>query len=433
MSQTLKNPESEVNVIYRPFPEQRAFHKAAYQYYARLISAGTGSGKTFGGLGEAFYWVNRFPGSYGLICEPTYKMLTRILIRQKIPDFFGATLEQLCANRLIKSFNKTRMEIEWWNRARWEMLGLDDPESAEGVDADYIWADEFRLVGGSGPAGIRKQEIALQVFNRRLRGSTYGRLHNYPRGLWFTTTPDVPGTPLHEMFEDPKSDLFEPDSKVFRWSLDANIYTPERWKDRVKAMHVPGSGLYKRFVLGIAAPAGDVTYAFDYSVHVIKKLPSKPSLRLIVGGIDWGWTNPACLLVIGFDYDFRAYVLEEFYQTRCDNETLIKEARDLESRWGRVKWICGHEEPKSIQDFNRAGLHAVKNETKRDEGVREMGGRFVVQGDLKPRIFVHEGCVQWIGEVQSYNAEVKQGDHAMDPTRYVLASVVKVAPAFVLG
>lgn len=434
MSQTIQR----LKIPYKPFPEQAAFHRDRAKFWARLVAAATGGGKTACGLWEALRWTFKYPGSLGLVTEPTYAMVTRILLAEAIPEMLGSTLSACPA---VKSYNKMEHLVEWWNGTRWWVIGMDKPESAEGPNVDWIWSDEFRLIGGSGVAGQRKQETAWLVYNRRLRGSAWGRAKGYPTGLWLTMTADHPGSVTYTHFEDPKEKL--KDSRVYRWDIDANIHLTEAYRARVKLSHVPGTGLYNRFVLGLFAAAGVGSYAFDSTVHVFEEYPNLQLLQRVEYGVDWGWTNPAAIYAIGFDNDGRAMVLEEFYQSRADNEVLIKAAKEMRERWEpdlrfrRGRFWCGHEEPKSIDAFNRAGLPAEANKTKRGEGIREMGGRFTVQGDKRPRIRVHSSCVQWINEVQSYDSEIKQGDHAMDATRYVLANVIEMPagqrPAVVLG
>lgn len=402
---------------YAPFPEQTAFHEDRYKRFARLVSAGTGGGKTACGLAESIYWTFECPGSHGLILYPTYGMLQRILLDETIPDMFGCNLEEIPA---VKEFHKTKFMVEWYNGTTWHLLGLDEPERSEGSNVDWIWADEFRLVGGSGKAARAKQETAMKVCLRRLRGSSSGRLLLYPQGIWFTTTPDAPGSVTHENFEDPEKKL--EDSQVYRWSIDANIYLPERWRQSVKRAHIPGSGLYNRFIEGLFAAVSAGSYAFDSTIHVFKTHPKLGVLREILYGVDWGWSNPCCILAIGMDGDDRAFILEEFYQSRASLETIIKTAEEMEGRWGRGRFYCGHEEPRSIDEFKKAGLDAVPNKTKRDAGIRAVGGRFVKVGDNRPRIQVHESCVNWISEVQVYDVKKKEYDHSMDATRYPLAS-----------
>jgi hypothetical protein len=140
----------------------------------------------------------------------------------------------------------------------------------------------------------------------------------------------------------------------------------------------------------------------------------------MVYGVDWGWSNPACILAIGLDGDDRAYVLEEFYQRRASLETIIKAAEELQERWGAGKFVCDRSEPRSIEEFRRAGLNAVPDGSKREEGVRELGGRFQAAGDGRPRIYVHRSCVNFISEVQVYDETKKEFDHAIDACRYGL-------------
>ena len=427
---------------YDPFLQQVAFHEDRYTVKHRLVSAATGGGKTKCGFAEVLYWTLECPGSTGLIMYPTFRMLRNILLAQTIPETLGM---ELANYPLVQDFNKMEFMVNWKAvegediGTKWILLGLDEPEIAEGMSVDWAWVDEFRLIGGSGPSAVMKQQTVKETIIRRLRGSVYGRKRNYPVGFWVTTTPDEPGSPLHKAFEDPKT-KFE-NCKVYRWGIDANIKLSEDWRKEVKASHVPGTGLYNRFVLGLFAMVGIGSYAFDGSIHIFDQYPPRTQIVDVQYGVDWGWTNPSVVLAIGFDYDGRALILEEFYQARTSIETLIRAAKEMRDRWepatqGNPKGIfwCDASEPGNINEFRKAGLNAIANETKRDDGIREMGGRFPKSGDGKPRLYVHRGCVNWISEVQVYDSNLKQGDHAMDGTRYVLANKRKTGqPAWFFG
>ena len=212
-----------VNPGYEPHAgKQQQFHDDRYEVFARLISAGTGGGKTEAGFHEAWSWTCENPDCVGYIFEPIYPMLNRILI-PLMEMRLGAPLEK-CP--FVAQFHRTENRIKWRNGATWWLVGLDDPEMAEGPNVDWIWADEFRLVGGSGPSARRKQETAWKVFIRRLRGSRPGN----ETGLWITTTPDAPGSVLYEKFEDPVKR--SPNSKVYRWGIDENTFLSEEYGRR---------------------------------------------------------------------------------------------------------------------------------------------------------------------------------------------------------
>jgi hypothetical protein len=414
---------------YTAFPQQAAFHNDRYEVFARLVSAGTGGGKTYCGLVEAIYWTIECPGSVGMIFEPTYRMLTTIILNQSIPDLMGVPIEN---SPFVKRFQRTEGRVDWKNGSRWYMMGLDEPERAEGPSIDWIWADEFRLVGGSGAVAQKKQETAWQVFLRRLRGSPTGRARGWPRGIWITTTPDYPGSVLYKRFEDPRERMGG--AKIYRWGVDANIHLPEEWRQAIKASHVEGTGLYERFINGIFAQVGAGVYAFDSTIHLTENIPVKRfHFKRMIYGVDFGWSQASAIIAIWVDRDNRAYIVDEFYQSRCSIERLCDEALAMKVKWGHGRFYCDPAEPRSIDALRAAGLPVEKNAIKRDAGIHEMGGRFKVEPDGRPRIYVHPRCVNWIQEVQSYDSAIKENDHAMDATRYALGNLRVANPAWILG
>ncbi len=403
---------------YQPFSQQKRFHDDRYDVFARLVSAATGGGKTACGLAEALYWTLECPGSVGLILEPTYGMLNRILLGDAIPSMLDSSLE---ACPLVRQFRRDILMAEWENGSRWWLLSLEEPERVEGPNIDWIWADEYRLVGGSGPVAQPKQTLAWQSLIRRLRGSTEGRRKGYPVGIWVTTTPDQPGSVLHTHFEDSTNKFYVKDSRVYRWDLNANIKLREEWRKEVIASYPPDSGLYKRFVKGLFAEVGGITFAFDGTKHILEQRPRPGFFKTMIYGVDYGWTNPAAIVAIGFDGDGRAYIVDEYYQARESLETQIQEGKRMVADWGSGQFICDRSAPQNIDAMQKAGLLAVADESKREEGINELSARFPDAGDGRPRIFVYKGCVNTISEFQSYDEQVKANDHATDATRYALS------------
>lgn len=407
--------QQEIIVKYTPHSHQARFHDDRYKVYARLIAAGTGGGKTLAGWYETFLWAFENSGSVGYVFEPNYKMVRRILI-PTFEDLFGKPPET-CS--LVKTYRKLDNCITWINGSKTWFMGLDEPENAEGPNVDYIWCDEYRLVGGSGPSAKGKQEIAWRVINRRLRGSVPNK---YPVGLWITTTPDAPGSVIHGKFENPKTRI--KNSKIYRWSIYDNPYLRESYLREIESSH--SGGLAERFIHGRFATVASGSFAFDYSIHVIPNdLIDVPSeFKRGVHGVDFGWSNPSAIIAVGVDGDGRAYVVDEFYQTRVSDETLLSEARALKEEHRDWVFYCDRSEPKTIQYLQAGGIVARADESKRDDGIREVGGRFTVQGDGKARIYIHERCTNLIAELQVYDAERKEYDHAVDALRYALSSLM---------
>ncbi len=398
--------QTEVLISYSPDAgEQETFHNDRYKIPYRAIFAGVGSGKTIAGVFEDISWCMENAGIVGYVFEPTYKMVRRVLIPTlEHPKILGAPLD---TNPIISAFKRGDNCIEFVNGSILWFGSLEEPSMAEGPNIDFIHVDEAQY--------IRYFSEAWDVILRRLRGT--GRFPPSRQAAWITTTPPalLPRDRLYEFFEDPETR--NPLSKVYRWGLFDNPHTSERYKQEIVASH--HGSLAKRFIEGRFAPAGTGSFDFDSTIHEIKQVEENV-IRDIVYGVDFGWTNPSAIVCVGFDGDDRAYILDEFYQNRTQTETLIQELKLMQEQFGIGRVYCDRSEPQTITTFNRAGLNAYPDQSKRDDGIHELGGRFHIQEDERPRIYVSSKCVNWIHEVMVYDADVKENDHAMDATRYAI-------------
>lgn len=393
---------------YEPHPKQASFHQGRYDHRYRAVFAGVGSGKTLCGLAEGIQWSLENPGSVGYVFEPTYKMVRRILI----PTLESSLLlgKPLQSNPYVTDYRVGDSLIEFDNDSTLWFGSLEEPEFAEGPNIDWIHVDEAQY--------IRRFNEAWDVILRRLRGSGKPRMSR--QGAWVTTTPPplLPGDRLYEFFENPATR--SENAAVYRWSItDNQANLPRGYVDDIKATH--HGSLAKRFIEGLFAPAGTGSFDYDSTTHELSEVPAG-TVRLVVYGVDFGWTNPSAIVAVGFDNDDRAYVLDEFYQNRVQTETLIEEIKEMQRTLGEGPVICDSSQPQTIDMFLKAGLIASGNMSKREDGIAELGGRFHVQDDGKPRIYVKRHCTHWISEVLSYNADVKENDHAVDATRYAVMS-----------
>lgn len=401
--------KNEWTIPYYPHSKQRGFHEDRYTVKFRLISGGTGSGKTIAGVFEMLSYLLENNGAVGYIFEPSYRMVRRILI----PTLEGLLGYPIESNHVVEAYMKTESRIDFRNGSKLWFGGLEDPESAEGPNVDFIQCDEARLV--------RHFDVAWRVIQRRIRGSVPGK---YQTGAFITTTPDAPGSILHCFFENPKTR--DVDSRVYRMSIDDNIHLPADYIEGIKRSH--HGGLAERFIYGRFAAVGAGTIPFDATVHVVSFI-DRATLKEVIYGVDFGFTNPSCILAVGFDGDGRAYVLTEFYQRRVMHTDLAQEAEQMQSQFGRERFYCDRSQPETIEQFKSLGIRAEGSRAKRDESIREMAGRFLQAGDGKPRIFISDECVNLIAELQTYDENVKENDHAVDALRYALASKMKKNPS----
>lgn len=401
--QSLK--EQHAYIRYFPHPKQEQFHNDRYRIRHRAVFTGVGGGKTIAGLSEVIGILVENPGAVAYCWEPTYKMVRRVLIPTLENKWLlGPSIE---THPIVNSYHRGDGYISFIEDQKLWFGSLEEPEYAEGSSIDIALIDEAQYV--------RKFVEAQDVVLRRLRGS--GKTERDITQSIVTTTPPplLPNCRLYDFYENPETRNI--DSKVYRWSMLDNIHLSEQYKREILATH--HGSLAKRFVEGLFAPIGTGSFDFDSTIHEFKSLPANTIIDYVYG-VDFGWTNPSAVVCVGFDGDGRAYILDEFYQNRVQTETIIEELKEMQITHGKGKIFCDRSEPQTIDVFRKAGLNAYPDKSKREDGIHDLGGRFHVQADGKPRIYVDDKCVNWIHEVMVYNAEVKENDHAVDATRYAI-------------
>jgi len=386
---------------YTPLPFQLDFHAGRGVWTQRALIAGTGAGKTICGVAEDICWAKAFAGSVGYIFAPTYGMIKRNIL-STFEKFLCKPLEN---HADIANFSKGDMRLDWKNGSTQWFVSLEEPERAEGPNIDYAHIDEARLVHDFATAWL--------VSIRRLRGSGLCQLPFSP-SLWITTTPDFPNSELFKVTEDPHNK--SPEMQIYRASIYDNITLTPQFIAEIVRTHT--GGYAKRFILGQFAMVSGGTIPFDSTIH-IREIP-KENIRYIRYGVDFGWANPSAIIATAFDGDGRAYMIDEVYASQMTTNDIIDRLKHFQILYGEGPVFCDPTELQTIETIRRAGINARKYEYKREDGLRELSGRFLKAGDGRPRVFVSKRCANLISELLEYKDDVKENDHAVDAARYSL-------------
>ena len=208
--------------------------------------------------------------------------------------------------------------------------------------------------------------------------------------------------------------------RVYRWSIFDNPTLPDSFKDEIVKTHT--GGLADRFIHGRFATVSSGSFPFDTTKH-IKELPDKSLIEKVRYGVDFGWSNPSAIIANAFDPDGRGYAVDEFYKTQTSDEELAKAALEMQKEWGKGDFFCDSRFPQAIEKLRNVGLSAKPYSYRREDGLRELGSRFVLCGDGRPRQFVSRRCVNLVSELLEYREDVKEHDHAVDALRYSLPLV----------
>lgn len=399
----------EIEIPYRPFPAQAKFHDSVARF--RAIISGVGFGKSAAGVNEMIMDITEHSDTLSLIFAPTYPMLINTTMR----EFW-----KFCPQEIVADHNRGRHMIEFKNGAKIVYLSGDnerDIDRLRGLTLGSAYGDEISLC----------PYYMWEVIMARIRDPAgSGR-------VWVTTTPKG-YTWLFSLFHEntnPRTGdpLPNPqDFAIFGGRMRDNPHTTEEYKQQLENLYVGvfrKQELYGEFV----GFEGLVYPEFSPSVHVISK---PPKMVKYVGGVDWGYTNPSVLLVVGIDGDGRVYVLEEFYERRVLVESLIKRAQEYRKKYKIETWHADPSRPEHIAEFNNHGLLCYGESVDVLPRINEVATYLPVQKDDKPRLFVHQRCVNTINEFKQYRfPDTKEGkpeqdnpikihDHALDAIGYTI-------------
>jgi phage terminase large subunit len=349
---------------------------------------GVGSGKTFAGAVDALVRAKE-PNTLGLVVAPTYPMLKDATVRT-FADVAGGAIE---------SHNKSDMTTRIRGGGEILFRSADNPDRLRGPNLHWAWLDEAAMC----------RPGTFEIIIGRLRaGDKAGplRITTTPKGRnWLWQRRDDITIFKASSHDNPYIDA------EFARSLDRN-YTGEFARQEI----------YGEF----AHLEGLVYPQFDRDVHVLERNPLE-FVRWALA-IDEGYTNPAVVLLVGYDNDDRMHVLREFYE----RGKLQSEVVDIASQWFAEFncFTCAVDASAAglIADLRNAGVGAMPQKGRVLDGISAIQSRLKVQGDGRPRLTLDPSCENGINEFESHlwksnkDEPVKENDHWLDAIRYLNTS-----------
>lgn len=231
---------------------------------------GTGGGKTALGYWWLHSRMETFPGNTWVIAEPTYNMLSKIILTSSDPG--RPSLEQYLTDighhpRWISKQNL----ILGTDFGQIYLGSADNPDSMQGAAVKGFWLDE---------AGLMKQ-LAYHTATQRvamMRGQILLTTTPYNLGWLKTDVADKTGTEgIH----------------VERWrSIDRPGFPMETYE--LEKKRLPPWRFAMIFDALFERPAGLIYSAFNEKVCLINRMPIQPQWP-VFSGHDFGTANPAAL------------------------------------------------------------------------------------------------------------------------------------------
>jgi phage terminase large subunit len=351
------------------------------------------------------YWV--VADTYELLDEPKRYLL------QFIPEAL---------------FDHVDTKGRWWLKGDIliEFKTIRDPSRKVGSGLNGMWIEE----------AARVKANAWGLYQRPALADKQG---------WciFTTTPlgrDWTYTAIEE-----KANKGEPGYSAHAWVTLDNTRC-DGLADEVEEArrNLPPEYFEREYEASRSAFIGQIYRGFKRANVVVDALPPGIQFAKVVGGCDWGFSNPGALVVCGVTHGDRPHLwfIDEVYSASLLVENFwAPEAKRLMAQWRFNEWTADPAEPDNLMRFQKAGIRVSKH---RNYGSGEFDehARSVLSGIRTMSALIHQGrvhvlkkCHNLATEFENYVWDTTAGgdqlerpkphqkDHAVTVGRYIASSV----------
>lgn len=347
-----------------------------YRQSGEMVVGGpAGTGKTLANLLHLLWFGETYPGARMLIVRKTRASLTESAL---------VTWENLLGSDhpiLGRPINRgNRREYRFPNGSVLVTGGMDRPDKVLSTEWDLVYV----------PEATDLSLLEWETLGGRLRAGAG------PYDLIFgDCNPTTPAHWIYKRYQSGQLTLIHTahkDNPRF-WDTAANTWTPDGQRyvvDRLGRLTGPRR---KRFLEGKWEAAEGLVYdGYDPAIHLLPHGWTPPHHWRRLWSIDWGFVDPLVILFWAIDPDGRLYLYREYYRSRQRVETAARWCADLirtgvEPRPWRV--VADHDPENSATFTHHSGVYCEPaDKSDRDRGLQEMQGRFDVQVDGRPGIYL---------------------------------------------
>lgn len=409
--------EQERRVFKLPSPisfleKQRDAMEAVREKDFTVYSGAVAAGKTLLLAHAAIRACVNTPRVKGIIGSLTYTQLSNVVFtvfKEELGKYQDILNENnipiKIVSNIIESFGK--MRVEFWNGSIIYFLAMDREEKLRGYTIDFFCLDE-------------PIEIDEKIFDQLL-ARMRGRALEHRFALLTTN----PGADTHWIFEKfygegrDRSKYHHVDTNTYE-----NIFLPKGYIENMEASY--DEDWKRRFLNGQwGAFEGQIYKNFNQKKHVRETKALLGEIRYFIAGVDWGITNPSCILTIGVTRDKRAIVVDEYYQAETTSTKVARHLKKLDSTYNYRKIYIDPSNPDLIAQCQELHLPADKADNHVEAGIGKVKSMFD-----RGQIIIDPTCNNLIRELQAYRYEkdkvnqnkaekpMKIDDHAPDALRY---------------
>jgi len=399
-----------IQVDFGFYGKQEEFRQSPARF--KNFLAGTRSGKTYAAARVFYESVCRDIQEHGdsflhyWVLSPDFP-LGKVAMRE---------LFEVIPQAHRKKWLQTTKELWLYPNTLIEFKSGENPERLVGVKLRGAWIDE-----------VARCKRAVWVYVRQ-------RLTDYMGWCLFSTTPLGRNWYYEEIHRrgDPLDPLYDPNYFNVHCKTVDNPHIPREEVEHARKQ-LPPKYFKRDYEASLDAFQGQIYDDFDRTTHLVHEGSPLPAFKRVEAGLDFGFTNPACLIVGGITGDDDIYIVDEVYRSGMLPEELIAVVRQKSLEWNISCVHADPEDPSYIQQLSLAGIPVVSAQNNVLAGIREVAGRlFVNPGTVRPKMFVSERCRNLLGEISTYcwqenrdgttidRPAPRQNDHACDALRYLV-------------
>jgi PBSX family phage terminase large subunit len=399
-----------------------------------LIEGPAGTGKSRGVLEKVHLFMQRYPGSRGLLVRKTRASMTESVL----VTFEDKVLPPGDPMTEVGGTKFHRKSYDYPNGSHLAVGGMDNPSRIMSTEYDIIAVFE----------ATELVEDEFEKLTTRLRNN----VAPYQQ-IIADCNPEAPSHWLNRR-ANAKNDKGEPRMvRLLSRHKDNPSVTPEYLS---KLDGLTGARRLRLRHGNWAVAEGMVYEVWDADKHMIGAETIRPGMvRWTCVGVDWGFRDPGVMQVWGVLGDGVMVRLAEHYHTgKTVPAWWAKRAQELKTQYAPRAFVCDPAEPAYIAEFRQAGLPVVEADNDIPTGISRVRDRLAIRGDGRPGLmFLRDGLIeldrtlvdaknpaQTVEEFESYvydkpkeqrnfkEVPVDFANHGMDAMRYAVAYVDRMAP-----
>ncbi len=261
---------------------------------------------------------------------------------------------------------------------------LDDLKKIRSLNLDFVWVEQA-------------EEISFAVFaelEKRIRGIVSKKSFGQ---FLLTVTPEGTDHWIYNYFHRQKR------GTILHFHYTENPFLPEEYVKEYEELKEIDIELYYKYTLGKWGKLSNIVFEnWD-------EQPPVSGVEKWTAGVDFGYNNPSCFLLIGW-YDGEPYIVREVYKRRLTNPEFIDEIIAVLNDEGLTpgkldKVYCDAAEPDRIQEFCQRGFDAVP-------GVKDVAAR--LETNRSVQIHISPGCVETKREIKNYKYQKDKDGNILD-------------------